>query len=62
MRMQGKVPMKEWPPFVVETPAGEPGASPGWEEVVFVIEDSLAPEEDEPAVGGAGPLRRPTKA
>ncbi|HEY0593506.1 MAG TPA: hypothetical protein VGE86_10180 [Thermoanaerobaculia bacterium] len=32
--------MTEWPPFVIEGPAEDPGPASGWEEVVFEVEDS----------------------
>lgn len=41
--------MDEWPPFVIETPADEPGSGRGWERVVFELEDSLTEKEAEPA-------------
>ncbi|HEU5161684.1 MAG TPA: hypothetical protein VFV54_00930 [Thermoanaerobaculia bacterium] len=37
--------MDEWPPFVVENPAGEARAGRGWEGVVFELEDSVLDAE-----------------
>ena len=33
--------MDEWPPFVIETSAGETRAGRGWEDVVFELEDCV---------------------